>query len=174
VTHSMNRRPSDGRGDNRESIPTDILLGTLPVGVLTYGADGRCRSANAAAADLTGVPHDVLLTQDFRKLRSWRQSELSRRADEVLAGGSPFEGEVPMTTSAGRDVCLNFRLRRISVDGTDLLLAVFDDVTERKMTENTLRLVQLSVDQAGDLIHWIAPDGRLLYVSESNWRRHGY
>ncbi len=51
---------------------------------------------------------------------------------------------------------------------------VINDITEDRRTESALRLTQVSVDQAADLIHWIAPDGRLLYVSDSNCRRHGY
>jgi diguanylate cyclase (GGDEF)-like protein/PAS domain S-box-containing protein len=154
-----------------------MLLDTLPAGVTTYGAygaNGRCESANAAAAELVGVPREVLLQQNFRELASWRDSGLVARADEVLHSGAPFEGEVQVTTSGGKDLCLNWRLRRITVHGRARLLAVFDDVTERRKAEDTLRLMQLSVDRAADLIHWIAPDGRLLYVSDSNCRRHGY
>ena len=51
---------------------------------------------------------------------------------------------------------------------------VVRDITERKQAEDALRLTQLSVDRAADLIHWIASDGRLLYVSNSNCRRHGF
>jgi two-component system sensor histidine kinase/response regulator len=51
---------------------------------------------------------------------------------------------------------------------------VVHDITERKQVEDALRLTQLSVDRAADMIHWIAPDGRLLYVSDSNCRRHGF
>ena len=47
------------------------------------------------------------------------------------------------------------------------------DVTERKRAEDALKLTQLSVDRAADLIHWIGPDGRLLYVSDTCWS-HGY
>ena len=49
-----------------------------------------------------------------------------------------------------------------------------NDVTDDRRTESALRLTQLSVDQAADLIHWITSDGRLLYVSDSNCGRHGY
>lgn len=58
--------------------------------------------------------------------------------------------------------------------GKDHFVAIFEDITERKRIQDALRLTQLSVDRAADLIHWISPDGRLLYVSDSNCRRHGY
>lgn len=52
-------------------------------------------------------------------------------------------------------------------------LSTMVEVSERKRAEDALRLTQLSVDRAADLIYWIAPDGRLLYVSDSVCRRHG-
>jgi two-component system cell cycle sensor histidine kinase/response regulator CckA len=48
------------------------------------------------------------------------------------------------------------------------------DITERKRAEEALRLTQISVDRAADLIHWLSPDGRLVYASDSTCRRHGY
>jgi diguanylate cyclase (GGDEF)-like protein/PAS domain S-box-containing protein len=165
---------SDRPADERESIPTSLLLDTLPSGVTTYEADGRCRSANDAAAKLIGLPHEALLRQNFRELSSWRDSGLTAHACEALRSGVTFEGEIPITTSGGRELSLNFRLQRITVFDRPLLLAVFDDVTDRRKAEDALRLIQLSVDRSADLIHWIAPDGRLLYVSDSNCERHGY
>ena len=50
---------------------------------------------------------------------------------------------------------------------------MFTDITARRQSEAELRLTQLSVDCAADLIHWIAPEGRLLYVSDSTCRRYG-
>jgi diguanylate cyclase (GGDEF)-like protein/PAS domain S-box-containing protein len=51
---------------------------------------------------------------------------------------------------------------------------VVEDITDDRRAESALRLTQISVDRAADLIHWIASDGRLLYVSESTCTRHGY
>ncbi len=48
------------------------------------------------------------------------------------------------------------------------------DITERKRAEEALRLAQLTVDRAGDLIQWVAPDGRVVHANEASCRRHGY
>ncbi|MFA4965115.1 MAG: diguanylate cyclase [Thermoleophilia bacterium] len=53
-------------------------------------------------------------------------------------------------------------------------VAIFEDITDRKRTQDRLRLTQVSVDRAADLIHWVEPSGALFYVSDSNCRRHGY
>jgi two-component system sensor histidine kinase/response regulator len=56
----------------------------------------------------------------------------------------------------------------------DTIRVFASDATERKRAEEQLRLAQLSVDMAADLIHWLDKDGRILYVSESSVRRYGY
>jgi PAS domain S-box-containing protein len=53
-------------------------------------------------------------------------------------------------------------------------VCIVQDITELKITEDSLRLTQLSVDSAVDLICWIDADGRLLYVNDAFCERHGY
>jgi PAS domain S-box-containing protein len=62
----------------------------------------------------------------------------------------------------------------VEFGGREYDCAIARDITERKQAEEQLALTQLSIDRAGDLIHWMAADGRILYVSDSNCRRHGY
>ena len=62
----------------------------------------------------------------------------------------------------------------VRAEGSDGIGMVIRDVTEAKQAQEALKLTQLSVDNAADLIYWIGPDGRLLYVSDSMCRRHGY
>jgi two-component system, sensor histidine kinase and response regulator len=45
---------------------------------------------------------------------------------------------------------------------------------EQELPAKEPELAQLSLDLTGDLIHWIDRDGRIIYVSESTCRRHGY
>lgn len=53
-----------------------------------------------------------------------------------------------------------------------LVLAM--DITERKRTEERLRLTQFAVDNAVDAAYWIKRDGTLFYVNESSCRSLGY
>ena len=62
---------------------------------------------------------------------------------------------------------MEIRLALMEEAEPQLVLSIHRDITERMKTENALRLTQLSVDRAADLIHWMGSDGRLLYVSDS-------
>ena len=146
----------------------------MPVGVLTYQADGRCTSANEAAAEVLGISRDRLLEQNFRTLSSWRDSGLLAHAEATLQHDHPFDGRLSVTTTSGMDLCLEWRLRRIDLDTAAALFVVFEDVTERDRAEKALRLTQLSVDKSADMIHWVDAAGRIIYVSDSTCQRHGY
>jgi PAS domain S-box-containing protein len=169
----MGRKEAD-RDGGWGSVPADVLLSTLPVGVITYRADGQCESANEAATDLLGVSHEALLAQDFRQISSWRMAGLVVPADEVLKSGQPYQSEVPMTTTSGRELVLDWRLRRLEADGRFGLLLVFADVTRRARMEGSLRLMEFSMNHASDSVFWVDSEGRLVDVSESTCRRLGY
>ena len=169
----MGRRKA-GRGGGWESVPADVLLATLPVGVVTYHVDGQCESANEAAAELLGLPHEALLAQNFRYLKPWQDSGVLARAEQVLESGQPYRAEVPIRTISGRDLVLDWRLQRVAVDGRVGLLLVFADVTERTRMERSLRLMEFSVNHASDSVFWADSEGRLVEVSDSTCRQLRY
>jgi two-component system sensor histidine kinase/response regulator len=158
----------------QEAVFSQALLSALPDGVITYGADGQCRSANQAAADLLGVPLTRLLAQNFRNISSWKDSDLLARAEETMRAGRPQQWESYFTSTAGKSLWLHLRVDRIDLAGEQTLVLILTDISERKRLEESLRLTQLSVDTAADLIHWVDAEGRILYVSDSTCRRHGY
>jgi diguanylate cyclase (GGDEF)-like protein/PAS domain S-box-containing protein len=154
--------------------PAEALLDILPLGVIAYDAAGSCTWVNPAAAQLLGEPHELLFGQSFRQTSFWQQARLLGPAAKTLESGRPYRAEVSLTSTDGKELVLDVRLQRTEKDGRFGLLLVFADLTERRRAEDALRLTQLSLDKAADLIHWIAPDGRILYANDSNCHRHGY
>ena len=150
------------------------LVAVLPDGVVTYGADGQCTSANQAAARLLGVSNEQLLSQNFRELESWKSSGLLARAEDTLRTGRPYIWEGVFTCTTAKSVWLRFRVERVEIAGERTLLTTFVDISRRKRLEETLRLTRLSIDNAGDFVHWIAPNGRLLDVNRSSCARYGH
>ena len=157
-----------------ESVPADVLLATLPVGVIAYHVDGQCESANRAAAELLGLSHEALLAQNFRYIKAWQVSGVLVHAERVLESGQPYRAEVPIRTTSGRDLVLDWRLQRVTVDGRPGLLLVFADVTDRIRLEASLKLMAFSVDHASDAVFWADPEGRLVDVSDSTCRQLHY
>ena len=48
------------------------------------------------------------------------------------------------------------------------------EIIEHRQVEESLRLTQLTVDRAPDAIHWVGPDGKLLYANDATCRSLGY
>jgi PAS domain S-box-containing protein len=156
------------------SLPTDILLAALPVGVVTYGADGYCESANDAASELLGIPSEDLLGEDYHSIASWQEWGILPHAEETMRTGVSFRAQMPIALTSGRELCLDWYFQRVEVDGRALLLLVFADVTEHARLESSLKLLQYSVDHASDPVYWVSSEGRLVEASESTCRRLGY
>ncbi|GAB4363695.1 MAG: hypothetical protein Kow00128_04680 [Deltaproteobacteria bacterium] len=58
--------------------------------------------------------------------------------------------------------------RFLHVDGLAL------DITDRKRTEETLRLIRFTVDRALDAAYWVDREGRFLYVNDTTCATLGY
>jgi two-component system, sensor histidine kinase and response regulator len=157
-----------------EADLSQTLVSVLPDGVITYGPNGECLSANDAATKLLGLSHELLLSQNFHDIESWKSSGLLARAEDTLRSGRSYVWERLVTSTAGRSAWLRFRLERVELGGAPTLLVMFSDISRRKRMEETLRLTRLSIDNAGDFVHWIAPNGRLLDVNRSSCARYGY
>ncbi len=64
--------------------------------------------------------------------------------------------------------------RTIASEGDLYQQGIIRDLSERNRAEAMRRLLQYSIDNAADSIFWTDAEGRLVYVSESTCRRHGY
>jgi PAS domain S-box-containing protein len=53
-------------------------------------------------------------------------------------------------------------------------IGVQTDITKRKQAEETLELMQFSVDRAADAAFYICPDGKFFYVNEAACKSLGY
>lgn len=157
-----------------KTVPGSRILAAMPAGVIVLGTDGRCESVNRSAVELLGIESERLLHHDLHEFDWWRDSGLQAAAAETLTAGRDYGGRTRVASASGSHTCLEWRLRRIDLPEGTALLATFDDATEKVRTEQDLLLTRLSIDKAADLIHWIAPDGSLIHVSDSNCVRHGY
>jgi PAS domain S-box-containing protein len=95
----------------------------------------------------------------------------------VAEGGSPYAVEARMRAKDGGWRWILGRGKAVEWDGAGRptrLAGSHTDITERKETENALRLTQFSVDHASEAIFWYDPEGRFSYVNDQGARMLGY
>jgi two-component system, cell cycle sensor histidine kinase and response regulator CckA len=143
--------------------------------LVTIGPDGSITDVNEATVRVTGRSREELIGTDFATC--FTDPEDARQGyQRVFAAGAVTDYPLTIRGADGAltDVLYNASLYRDEKGEVLGIFAAARDVTERKRTEEALRLTQLSVDRAADLIYWLNPDGGLVYVSDSTCRRHGY
>jgi len=53
------------------------------------------------------------------------------------------------------------------------VIGIYEDITDRKRAEEELRLAQFSLEHASDAVHWMNPQGRIVYVNQAACRSLG-
>jgi PAS domain-containing protein len=99
------------------------------VGAIIYRADGRCETANDAAARILGYSTDQICRHELGSVGAYVDSTVVGKARETLVHGLPFDGRVAARTVTGVDLVLDVRLRRMQIAGEPALVVIFADVT---------------------------------------------
>jgi PAS domain S-box-containing protein len=115
------------------------LLSAAPMSVLAYSACGQCIIANEAAGKILGTTRERLLEQNFRDIRSWRDSGLLDVAELTLATGEPQSHISHLFTSFGTEVWLDTVCAPFEASGGRNLLFLARDVTQQRHAEEALR-----------------------------------
>ncbi|HEY5529300.1 MAG TPA: PAS domain S-box protein, partial [Thermoleophilia bacterium] len=145
--------------------------------VYLFDFDGRFLNANLAALELLGYEREEIPTLSFSSLLD---DDQLAKASGVFAelketGAQKTPTEFRLRRKTGEYVDVETKASVISREGQSYaVLGVAHDITERKKTEEALQLTQLSLDRAADLVHWVSPEGEILYVNDSACERHGY
>lgn len=115
------------------------ILMASEIGIAAYRPDGQCILVNPSFAKMVGGTEEQLLSQNFYRLRSWRESGLFGDAERVLATGVPAEKEVQLTSTFGRELWLNCHASQFTSRGEAHLLLMFHDIREERLTARALR-----------------------------------
>ena len=131
--------------------------------------DALCLSANDSFRKLTGLT-DVVGKRVREVMPDFLEDapDLVEWCGRVCATGTPERFEVYFRP-------LERWLQMAAYSPEDgHLVAVFEDITERKLLEQSLRLTQLSLDRAKEPAMWVAPEGGILYANDSLCERLGH
>lgn len=118
------------------------------VAIAVFDAEGHCVLLNDAYVALTGGSVDLLISQNFRAIESWRESGLLAAALETLQSGQPSHLETRIQTSFGRDLWIDATYARITRAGRPNLLLMADDITVQKMAEMSLAAAKREAERA--------------------------
>ncbi|MBS0251243.1 MAG: PAS domain S-box protein [Proteobacteria bacterium] len=127
----------------REAHLMAVVEGAID-GIITFGDDGTVLSLNTAAATMFGAAPNDVIGQNVRML----MPHLSAQNDFLPKGSSTTEAK---TTGIIREVVgrhwdgstfpLDLGITEVSREGQRLVIAIVRDITERKQTEETQRLL---------------------------------
>ena len=117
----------------------ETVIAASSLGLLVYRASGECILANPAAASIIGATAEEVQRQNFRQLESWRKSGLLEAACRTLAEGKESRLEARIVSTFGREFWVGCRLIPFSSVGQLHLLLILDDISSRKLAEETLR-----------------------------------
>ena len=105
------------------------------------------------------------------------RARLDEALQRLISGQSDYDMEFRITRvsdGALRVVRSAAQLTRDQNGAPAKVLGAVQDVTERRFTEERLRLTQYSVDHAADAIEWCDSRGRIVWASDSLCRTLGY
>ena len=162
--------------EKKASALADGIVSTVREPLLVLDAALRTQMANASFyKKFNTKAEDVLNTEVYAIAnRQWDIPELRQMLTEVISKQTSFDDyEVVLNTrnAAKRTFLLNAREIQGASDKSGLILLAFEDVTERRKHEATLKLI-FSASQMGML--QTTKSGDIVFVNEEVERIFGY
>ncbi len=155
-----------------------LALDTAPNSITVHDFNGRFLYANERTFQLNGYGRDELLALDLRQLDVPESARLiEARMQDLREHGEAFF-EAAHFRKDGTIMPVEIRAKVTTWGGTEAILSVATDITDRKLAEEALReseersriILQTAMDG-----FWLTDlDGRLLEVNEAYCRMSGY
>jgi len=137
-------------------------------------SSGRYIEINQVACDRLDYSRGELLAKTPMDISSPQYAALvPERIEELRERGHKFF-ETEHVRRDGAIIPTEVSNRIIEYSGKQAVLTIARDITERKQYEETLRIIQFSIDHAAEHITWVGPDGRFLYANDEACRSLGY
>ncbi len=143
-------------------------------GVFWNSLDGKIVYANEAGAHLLGYTRDELLTKTVTDLDAAFTMEAAQQLWEVILQQGSMTVETAHRRKDGSLLPIELRLSPLIIDGNKYMCGFARDLSERKATERTLKLAQMTLDQAVDAVFWADMQGHFLYVNNAACEMLGY
>ena len=175
--HAPQRKQAPEEVRNREEQFRQVFE-EAPVGMIILGEQRHFIRVNRAFCNLVG----------------YNEAELIGRGYELCTHPDDFQANVALTNEFYEGKRTGYRLEKryirkdgqviwVAVNATayripaqqpKVVLAVIEDITERKQAEEALRLAKFSMDRAADAVYWIDAQAKVLDVNEAASLMLGY
>jgi PAS domain S-box-containing protein len=143
--------------------------------VLIGDEDSRLMLVNAAACELTGYSEEELLEMRFQDLLEASALPAFNRYDrEIMEEGQSVVAATWVIRKDGTKVATEFSGGRFVIAGTPYKHAIARDITERKRTEEALRLMSIVAYQVSDGIVATDLDFKIIFVNKAFEDLYGY
>jgi two-component system, cell cycle sensor histidine kinase and response regulator CckA len=150
------------------------LIEASPLGIISYDETGQAQTANEAAARLVGATVGQLLGQNFRQIRSWRDSGLLAAAERALERGQSERIEAHFTTTFGKEIWMAAQFVPFQRGEARHLLLLLADISERERATGQLRLQSAALQAAANAIVITNAAGVIEWVNDAFTRSTGY
>ncbi|MEO5333339.1 MAG: PAS domain S-box protein [Magnetococcus sp. YQC-5] len=153
------------------------LFDTMGSGVAIYdawngGEDFIIRSINRAGSRLSNVGKRNIIgqrvTEAFPGIREFGLFDVFQQVHRT--GKAAHH---PVTWYQDDNLRRWFENSVYKLDSGEIV-AIYDDLTEKKLAEEGMRLAQASLDNTQDMVFWIKPDGQFIWANQSACRALGY
>jgi PAS domain S-box-containing protein len=108
--------------------------------IYAYNSSGRCIFTNESGARIAGGTKEQILQLNFQDYEHWMQNGLYDAAQRVLLTGTPEHLELQMENLYGKRGWWGYAFSSFISGGEPHLLLVYENITERKMAEENIRL----------------------------------
>jgi len=154
------------------------LVETAPSVILCLTPVGNISEFNPEAERIYGRTREQVLGQSYLDLFVPEEFREGIAADiQKVLRGEPTRGfENPVQKADGAECVISWNVDRLLDErGSPTgIVAIGQDVTDRKKTEQALRFTQFSVDRAADAVFWIEPNAHFRYVNDTACQVLGY
>jgi len=119
----------------------ESIINSSPVGISMYNSNGDCVASNDAAVKIVGGTKAQILQQNYHQIDSWKKSGLYDAVLCTIKEKEKKHYEMNVTTTFGKVCTLDIHLVPISLENEPHLYIMFDDITERQLSDGKIALL---------------------------------
>ncbi|XGV98502.1 MAG: PAS domain S-box protein [Leptolyngbya sp. BL-A-14] len=155
------------------------VMDSVPVSIFWKDKNLRYMGCNHQFAIDAGFasPSDIIGKSDFELPWAEHAERCQAEDMQVLSTDQPTPTVEGSLVKAGGEQCW-IRTSKVPLhdqNGSVVgILGTYEDITERRQTDQALRLTQFSIDRAVDPVWWVESDGSIYYVNDAACRDLGY